>query len=127
MQAVVYDKKLVASLDQLLRCAAEVLDKAREKMAVAGDMPSADVDTLLAMRDEMAMRLARYDGDPSPGPHQGKGMYLPPDQFLMVADMEDDATDILDALGHDQPDYECPEFRQHRERAIQALLKSGTR
>jgi hypothetical protein len=124
VQAVVYDKEMLASLDGILRCAAEVLEKARKSMAVAGDMPSDDVDTLLAMRDEMAMRLARYDGDPEQG---SKGIYLPPDQLLMVADIEDDATDILDALGHDQPDYECPEFRRHRERAIQALLKSGTR
>ncbi len=117
MQAVIYDKKMLASLDGLIKCAAEVLDAAREKMALAGDMPTSAAETLLAMRDEMAMRLAHFEA----------GLYVPPEKLDMVAELEDDATDILNALGHDLPDYECPEFRQHRERAIQALLKSGTR
>ncbi len=117
MLTVVYDKKMLAQLDGILRGAAIVLEDAREKMAVAGDLPTADVVTLLAMRDEMAMRLARFEA----------GLYVPPEKLIMAANIEDDATDILDQLGHDQPDYECPEFRQHRERAIQALLKSGTR
>ncbi len=117
MQAVRYDKEMLASLDGIIKCAADVLDDAREKMAVAGDIPTSAAETLLAMRDEMAMRLAAFEA----------GLYVPPEQLDIVADMEDDATDILNQLGHDQPDYECPEFRQHRERALVALLKSGTR
>ncbi len=116
MLQVVYDKKMLAQLDGILKCAVDVLDDAREKMAVAGDLPTADVDTLLAMRDEMAMRLARFEA----------GLYVPPEKLYVVADIEDDATDILDQLGHDVPDYECPEFRQHRQKALEAFLrKSG--
>ena len=115
MLAVVYDKKMLAQLDGIIKCAVDVLDDAREKMAVAGDLPTAEIDTLLAMRDEMAMRLARFEA----------GLYVPPEKLDVVADIEDNATDILDRLGHDRPDYECPEFRRHRERAIQALLKQS--
>lgn len=121
--AVVYNKQMLRQLDGILKGAAQVLDAAREKMAMAGDLPSNEVETLLAMRDEMAMRLARYDGDRQPGPSFGKGLYVPPEQLEVVADLEDDATDILDQLGVDRPDYECPEFRQCRQKAIESLVR----
>ena len=118
MIPVIYDRQMLRQLDGILQGAAEVLDYAREKMAVAGDLPTTDIETLLAMRDEMAMRLARFEA----------GTYIPPEKLGVVLDMEDDATDLLDQLGHDHPDYECPEFRASRQRAIQALLRqSGTR
>ena len=62
MQAVIHDKAMLAQLDILLQGAAEILDYAREKMdSPAGTMALDDIDSVLALRDEMAMRLARYD------------------------------------------------------------------
>lgn len=117
MGPVIYDRQMLRQLDGILKGAAEVLDYAREKMAVAGDIPSNDVETLLAMRGEMAMRLARFDA----------GLYIPPEKLDAVADIEDEASDMLGALGLDRPDYECKEFRECRERALAALVRGSTR
>ena len=117
VQAVVYDDDMLDMIDGILAGAAQVLLEAKARMQLfeeeGTDVGSDTVEVLAAMRDEMAMRLARYE----------RGLWIPSDSVAAAQKLEKEATSILGILGLDRPDYEHPMVRECQRKVIESLVR----
>lgn len=93
---VIYDDEMLDQLDGILSAAGQVLSEARRAMKNDAMAPGT-LDLLLQARDEMAMRLARYEA----------GYWVPDISYDIIDEIEEEATDILVAYGKEDPGWIC--------------------
>ena len=111
MIAVTYDDDMLDKLDHILAECGAALVNARDALNRRGEIAASQVDRLLQARDEMAMRLARYD----------MGMWIPDAALDVAFDIEDEASEILGSLGLDRPDYYGPTVRAVYRQTLDSL------
>lgn len=112
MQPVIYDDKFIEDLDGILAASAHALGVFKKAMAL-DEMDSDYIDALLALREDLGAQLSAYD----------RGLYIPEDKRVALADHEDDATTLLGKLQRDHQDYESHEIRGLRHRGLVARLR----
>ena len=112
MDTVVYDEKVIADLDGILSASADLMQHVKQAMALS-TVTAGDINLLLDLRDDLVKQLADYD----------RGLYIPEDKRVAIADKEDEATELLGNLQRDDQTYECPEFRRLRSKGLVARLR----
>lgn len=112
MDPVLYDKKVIADLDGILSASVQILDTVKAAMALE-KVDAGVINHLQDLREGLVEQLASYD----------RGLFIPEEKRVALADREDEATDLLGKLQRDDQTYECPEFRRLRQSGLVARIK----